>query len=393
MKLTFNKNTMASQIAPLMGSTVNKLDIPAIGGILFEAKDGVCTMTTYDLQKGMKVVADVEIEEEGSCVINAQRFSSAVRAFSGDTVTLTVGDDRQVTLRSGKSRLMMNALPASEFPELPPLTSKINIFIPQGVLRTLISKVSYAMAVNDHRNVLNGCYVRIVKDSVTLVACDGFKIAKCAIDNSCIHMDEDEFIQRLYFIIPNKTALELLRLLPDNDENISIFLTKRHIVFTDGSYHFFSRLVEGEYIDYDRLFSGSYKIFCETDRNDFLDVLERALIVTEERIAGFNKTHITLELGEGKKEISISAINAQSSVYDDVEASTEGGELSINFTNKFLTETLRSVDTDRVKLSLNTPFSAVLIEPIVEESDEEKKDEAPVRNRKDSFLLLPVRTR
>ena len=94
MKLTFNKNTMAAQIAPLMGSTVNKLDITAIGGILFEAKDGVCTMTTYDLQKGMKVVADVEIEEEGSCVINAQRFSSAVRAFSGDTVTLTVSDDR-----------------------------------------------------------------------------------------------------------------------------------------------------------------------------------------------------------------------------------------------------------------------------------------------------------
>lgn len=392
MKLTFNKNSMSAAIAPLMGSTVNKLDIPSIGGILFDAKDGVCTMTTYDLQKGIKVLADVEIEEEGSCVINAQRFSSAVRAFSGDSITLTVGDDKQAILKCGRSRLQMNAIAGSDFPEIPPLTSKINFKIPQSVLKNLIGKVSYAMAVNDHRNVLNGCCVKINKDHLTLVACDGFKIAKCDADNSVTHMDDDELIHRLTFIVPNKTIVELQRLLEDTDDEISVFLTKRHIVFTNGEYNFFSRLIDGEYIDYERLFSGSYKIFCELSRGDFLEILERALIVTEERIAGFNKTHITLDINRDKSNISISAINAQSSVYDNIESLVEGGDIVINFTNKFLTETIRSVSTDKVRLSLNTPLSAILIEPVGTSEEEEDRD-APVRNEKDIFLLLPVRTR
>lgn len=396
MKLVFNKNSMAAQIAPLMGSTVNKLDIPSIGGILFEARDGECTMTTYDLQKGLKIKANAEVLEEGSCVINAQRFFSAVRAFSGDTVTLTVGDDKQAVLKCGKSRLQMNSMPGSDFPEIPALTSKINFLIPQCVLKKLINKVSYAMAVNDHRSVLNGCYVRINKDKLMLVACDGFKIAKCEADHSCTHMDEDELIHRLSFIIPNKTVLELVRLLDDSEDDISIYLTKRHIVFTDGEYHFFSRLVEGEYIDFDKLFSGSYKIFCNIERKPFLDILERSLIVTEERIAGFNKTHITLDINREKGGISVSALNAQSAIYDDIECNIDGGDLVINFNNKFLTETLRSVDTEKVKMSFNTYLSAALIEPVAEENSEEPADgeeEKVSRQENDIFLLLPVRTR
>ncbi len=391
MKLVFNKNTMSASIAPLLSSTVNKLDIPSIGGILFEAKDGVCTMTTYDLQKGIKVIADVEIEEEGVCVLNAQRFASAVRAFSGDSITLTVGEDKQATLKCGRSRLQMNAIAGSDFPEIPPLTSKINFKIPQKVLKRLVSKVAYAMAVNDHRNVLNGCFFKINKDHLTLVACDGFRVARCDTDNSVAHMDDDELVQRLSFIVPTKTVLELQKLLEDNEYDISVFLTKRHIVFTNGEYSFFSRLIDGEYIDYERIFSGNYKIFCEADKSEFLEIAERALIVTEERIAGCNKTHITLEINEEKSNISVSAINAQSSVYDNIECSVNGGDLSISFNNKWLCETLHSIETEKVKLSLNSPLSATIIEPVGELSDEEK-DELKV-NEKNIFLLLPVRTR
>ena len=397
MKLTFNKNSMVASIAPLMGSTLNKLENPAIGGIFFEAKDGVCTLTAYDLQKGIKVIADVEIEEEGSCVINAQRFVSAVRAFSSDRVTLSVGDDKQATLKAGRSRLQMNAMAGSSFPEIPPLTGNINFKIPQCVLKKLFGKVSYAMAVNDHRNILNGCYVRINKDHLTLVACDGFKIARCDTDNSVRHMDEDELVHRLSFIIPNKTVMEIQKLLEDTEEEISIFLTNRNIVFTNGEYTFFSRLLDGEYVDFEKLFAGNHRVFCEVSCEDFRDILERALVVTEERIAGCNQTHITLDINRDKAAIFISAINAQSSVYDSIEGAIEGGDITINFNNKFLVETIRSIETKKVKFSLNSPLSPILVEPVgpidAEDEENEEAEEKPVRNEKDVFLLLPLRTR
>ena len=158
MKIVFNRQEICNAVAPLMCAVSGKSTLTAIEGILIEAdENGTCTLTTFDLEKGIRLSVQAEVEEAGSYILNAQKFSQTVRVMEGDTVTLTVTPSLQACIASGKSTHRMNALNGKDFPALPPLETEDGFTISQAVLREMIAKCSYAMATNDQRVVLNGC--------------------------------------------------------------------------------------------------------------------------------------------------------------------------------------------------------------------------------------------
>ena len=91
-------------------------------------------MTTYDLEKGMRISVEAEVEEAGSYIINAQKFMQTLRVMEGDFVTLTVSDTMQACISSGKSNHRMNALAESEYPAVPKLTTEEGFVLSQSVL-------------------------------------------------------------------------------------------------------------------------------------------------------------------------------------------------------------------------------------------------------------------
>ena len=101
MKIIFNRQLVGSAVAPLMCAVSGKSTLTAIEGILIEAAaDGICTFTTFDLEKGMRIQLQANVEEPGSYVLNAQKFSQTVRVMEGDEVTLTVSENLQACISS-----------------------------------------------------------------------------------------------------------------------------------------------------------------------------------------------------------------------------------------------------------------------------------------------------
>ena len=180
MKIIFNRAKVSAAVAPLMGAVSGKSTLTSIEGILIEAKiPDICTMTTYDLEKGVKITVEAKVIEEGSFIINAQKFSQTLRVMEGDEITLTVDANMAATIVSGRSSHKMSALPGKDFPSLPELTSDRSFIVGQAVLKEMIDKVDFAMGANDQRAVLNGAYFKISDDEIMLVSCDSFKLAKC----------------------------------------------------------------------------------------------------------------------------------------------------------------------------------------------------------------------
>ena len=150
MKIVFNKQKMANAVAPLMCCVSGKSTLTAVEGILIEAKaPDTCILTTFDLEKGMRIITNAEVLEEGSYIINAQKFSQTLKVMDSETLTLTVNDKCHAIIEYGKSVHQMNALHGSDFPTIPNLESVNNFVIGQGVIKELINKVSFAMGVND----------------------------------------------------------------------------------------------------------------------------------------------------------------------------------------------------------------------------------------------------
>ena len=381
MKIVFNRQEIINCVTPLMcAASGSRSSIAAVEGILFEAEaPSTVTMTTYDLEKGVRTTVEANVLEGGSCVINAQKFLQSVKVMSGDEITLSVNDRLAVSIMSGKSNYRMSALPAADFPALPALRTELGFTLPSGVLRKMINKVSYAMGVNDQRIILNGTYFKVNDGDLLCVACDSFRLAKSEKKLEFGRINDDRDALHFAYVVPAKTINELCRMLPDDDElTVAVYMGRKHMVYVIEGLTFFTRLIEGEYIDYDRIIIKNHRIIVECPRDALLMALEKAAIVTEEKIVG--RAYVKLSLEGGL--LKVTAESALGSSYDEIPVEHEGEDIVIAFNNRYLIDSVRSCTGDTVELQMSTPLTSVNIIPVHPDDGEDTED---------IFFLLPVR--
>ena len=380
MKIIFNKQTVSAAVTPLMCAVSGKSTLNSIEGILIEAqKPDLCTLTTYDLEKGMRITIEAKVIEEGSFIVNAQKFNQTLKVMDGEEILLTVDDNLVASIESGKSFHRMNALAGSDFPILPTLKSEQSFTVSQGILKKMIGKVSYAMGINDQRPVLNGAYFEVKEGSLMVVSCDSFKVAKCKKETDVQNSGAEGKKLDFSFIIPVKTVGELSRMLDDDeDETVQIFMTRKNIIFIFGELTFFSRLVDGRYIDYERVLRKDHKISIEVNKAELLSALERAALITEERIANSVRSSVRFDLANGI--LKILANSTAGSTYDEIEVPHEGDPILIAFNNRWLIDSVKACGTDKLKIYLTSPLTGINIEPLEKEEGIEEE-----------YMLLPVR--
>ncbi len=385
MKIIFNRTEICSAVSPLMCAVSGKSAMTTIEGILIEAKfPDTCTMTTYDLQKGVRITVEAKVLEEGKYIIsNAQKFLQTLRVMDGEEVTLTVDSKLSATIVSGRASNKMMAMDGEDFPAIPELTSDRSFIMSQSVLKNMIAKVDFAMGVNDQRAVLNGTYFKISDENIMLVSCDSFKLAKCCQRAELVNKNTNGNERIEYeFIVPAKTVNELAKLLDDDDEALTqIYVTRKHIVLLIGELTFFSRLIEGDYIDYDRIIIKNHKNTLVVDKKDILGALERAALVTEEKIAGSVRSHVKLDIADDVMKVS--AVSTAGSTYEEVYIGHEGDGILIAFNNRYLMDSIKSCDSEEIRLSMSSPLTSMNIEPVDNDYEKNGSDEI--------FMLLPVR--
>ena len=385
MKLIFNKTVICDAVAPLMSGVSSKVTVAAAEGILIQAKaPDTCVMTTFDLEKGVRITVPAQVIEEGEAIISAGKFSSTVRAMEEGDITLTVDDRLTATILCGRSSHTMSALKASDFPEIPRLTAPNGFTLPEKTMKTMISKCLYAMGVNDQRPVLNGLFVSINGTHMDMVSCDSFKMAVCGTETELTSLSEDgKLPENTRFILPNKSVSELFKLLDDKDDDavVRIYMSKKNIVFVTDGVTFFSKLIEGEYVDYNRILIKNHRIALFVSREALISALERAALITEEKVAGAVRSHVKL-IVEGDL-LKITASSGAGSSYDELRVAHDGEDIVIGFNNRYLLDSLRACRADTVKISLSTPRMAIHIEP-ADEGEDKSGDS-------DLFFLLPIR--
>ncbi len=387
MIIVFNKETACALITPLQSGVASKVTVAATDGILIQAKQpDICIMTTYDLEKGVQLKMEAQVLEDGNAIINATKLIQTIRAMEDGDITLTVDDRLRVTISCGRSSHTMSALPADDFPEIPRLTSSAGFALPQRVLRDMMSKCLYAMGVNDQRPVLNGLFFSATDGHLDMVSCDSFKMAVCGTDVATRSLSEQGVELDFRFILPNKSVVELFKLLDDKSEDaeVTIYISRKNIIFYLNSLIFFSKLIEGEYVDYNRIIIRDHSIVVYADRERLLGALERAALITEEKVAGSVRSHVKLDI-EGDT-VKISAVSGAGSSYDELIVGHEGQDLSIAFNNRYLMDSLRACRAEMVKISMSSPLTSINIEPAPSETAGEDK-----AGESELFFLLPVR--
>lgn len=379
MKFTIHKSSFMRVLVPAMGTVSNKNTITAIEGVLIETLDnGKIQISTYDMNKGFRAVVDpIEIERTGRFIINAQRLYQTIRVLPDDDITIDINDKLNCEISCGKASFSMFALKGEDFPNLPDLVTDNGFSVSAEVLRKMISKVVHSIADQDKRPMLCGAFFKITDGSVEVVSCDSYRLSKCNIkcDISSISGNGVNYS----FIIPGHALGELTKVLADGeDENVKFYLSRKHAIVNKGDVIFFTRTIDSEYIDYNRMIPRDNEIVVTIDRERLLSGLERANIIAEEKIQGSGKSYVKLSVKE--QQLSLTSTSVYGCVNDEMDCVHEGGDIEIGFNCRFLIDSVKVAEGENIYIKLKNPNQAIMIEAV------EKDDEFNY-----AYVIVPVR--
>jgi DNA polymerase-3 subunit beta len=386
MKATFEKEALLLAITRSLGCVAEKMTSVIEGIYVNTVGQDRCQVCAYDIEKGIKIEISAKVEESGSFVINGAKLASIVK-FMPSEVTLETGENNIITVSSGRSKFQLHYLPGSDFPKIPEFSPERHFSLPQKLLRKIINQTAFAISNDETRPALTGLYIEINSDKIKAVACDSFRLAVREVNTKTdIYSKTGE--EELYFIIPGKTLQELSRLLEDKDDPIKFSLTRKHIIFSlkmkygteEKDTVMFSRLVDANYIEYERFIPKESKTFVKVDRDALEDALERASLVTEDRVQGQVKSVVKFNFAG--EVLHISAISINGKFFDEIPVEKTGGDLEIGFACKYLIEILRGTDQPVLNLSLTSSLMSMVIEGESEEGD-----------TKFLYLALPMKMR
>lgn len=367
MKLKAEKKVLLDAILPTICAISNKALIPALECIYFKAEMGKLIVIGYDLSKGVRTETNINVEEEGAILLNANKFSSIIRALPDGIVEIASDENYKIVIKSGKVRFEIIGISTEGYPSIPLLEGDRSFQIPKGIFKKVCQQLLFSVSIDEKRPVLTGVNFEIDREKLTLVSCDAFRLS--------IRHENIVSNEIMKFIVPGRTLAELMKLLDDSDDLITCELTSKHIIIHFDNLYFFSRLIEGEYIDYIKPIPKETSIEVKVKLDDIIASCERASLVIDERV----KSPVKITVAPDGLLLSCNSANGK--VNDEIPATVTGeADLSIGFNNKYLLDAFRAAalsGDDEIVLRLRSPLVGMSIQPVEHDSY--------------FYLVLPVR--
>ncbi|MDR1665159.1 MAG: DNA polymerase III subunit beta [Clostridiales bacterium] len=359
----------------LVGRTVsNRTTLPILECILLSADDsggtsGLC-LTANDLEMSIKTAEiSAEIEEPGSVALDARLFTEIVRKMPGDRIYIKTDGNNLTECVSGKARFNISGMPGEEFPAMPPIEKQETYTLKARTLKDMIRQTIFSVAIEETKPVLTGELLQYKDGFLSVVAVDGFRISY---RRAAISSESEE--QTMSAVVPAKALSELSRILPsDSDGEVSFFFTDKRVIFECSAFTFVSRLLEGDFIRYDQIFSEDFLTIVTADKLQLLTGLERACLIARDN----KKSPVKLEIQEDS--VIITSNTEMGKSYDEISCDIDGKNLEIAFNPRYLIEALRAIDDERVALRLTTSLGPCIIRGLEDDSYK--------------YLILPLRLR
>lgn len=382
MIVKFDKATIQAALIPAMYTVSGKNTMPAVQGVhLTCTEDNRCMIQTCDLENGLKGIRtfiDCDVEESGSCVINAQRLLQIVKTMPDGAIKVSVDTSYRTIIESGLSHFDIKALPGSDFPSLPEMTGERGFALPQHLFKKFVNKVMFAIGQDDARPVFSGAYFQIKGDRIILVSCDGNRLAYCEKEMDVTNKNRDGSDLNLKFIIPGKTLVEVLKMVKDTEDDIEIrMLSRRYVLFRIGAFTFFSSTIDADYIDYSRILPKEHALTFDVEASSLRSALERSSLIVEDRLAGTLRSYVKFTIDEC---LSVSTNSANGNVYDEITIDKlSGNSVIIGFNCKFLLDVFRACEDVTTRMSFGDEIRGVVIEQQGEEGEKYLYFVMPVR--------------
>jgi DNA polymerase III subunit beta len=352
MKLVQTKrDNLLKPLQAVTGIVEKRHTLPILSNVLIEQIEERLHLLATDLE--IQVSTSFANSQKGSdkyaVTASARKLQDILRSLPEQADIGLEAQNNRLLVKSGKSRFTLQTLPAEDFPKLPKAPSAAGkIKLAQKELKSLLLLVQYAMAQQDIRYYLNGMLLVLGGDDLKVVATDGHRLAFAS-------MKLAKAVEQLEVILPRKAVQELVKLLGDGDDDVSIELAPTQVKFNIGDVELVSKVVDGKFPDYTRVIPANYQKNFAIDRALLQQALQRVAILSNEKFRGVRWT-----LTDGQLRISCTNTE-QEEAFEEIEIGYAGEALDIGFNVTYLLDVLANLSSEKVTCSFGDANSSVLI--------------------------------
>jgi DNA polymerase-3 subunit beta len=349
MNLTIAKDKMISGLQTVQNVVSTRTTLPILSNVLMRAENGRVEFTATDLDVTVACSVEAKVKKGGSTTIPVKKLFGIVRELNSGEIEIEVDEKNICSVQCGSSFYKIHGLSAEEFPPLPKFKDDKKVKLPQETIKMMLKKTSFAISTDESRYVLNGIFIILKDNKLTMVATDGRRLALVDEEVDISEKNQGEFI------VPAKAVNELNRLLQEKGdveikfgENQASFSLKDEKEF---SVLLATKLIEGNYPNYRQVIPSEVKERVPLVREEFLHALRRAEIMTSEKA---NSVKLTF----GKNNLAITA-NAPEvgEARESLAVNYKGKEIAVAFNPKYLIDPLNALAEDEVFFELTDELS------------------------------------
>ncbi|KAF1295078.1 DNA polymerase III subunit beta [Enterococcus sp. JM4C] len=282
MKFSLKRTIFMQELQTVQRAISSKTTIPILTGVKIVVNEEGITLTGSNSDISIETflsvqteAAQLHIEQTGQIVLPARFFSEIVRRLSEEDFTLEVLENNQVAITSGKANFTINGLDGDSYPHLPVIESPNPIKLPVHVLSKLITETGFAVSQHESRPILTGVHFVLKDQKLLAVATDSHRLSQRVIPI-------EQAVENFDIVIPGKSLTELSRSFTDEEELVEISIMENQVLFKTETMYFYSRLLEGNYPDTNRLIPSSFNTEIEFYVPKLISAIERASLLTHE---------------------------------------------------------------------------------------------------------------
>lgn len=365
MHIACEKKLLIDNINIVLKCVSSKTTSPILECILLKADRKGFRLIANDLEQSIETanIEGTDVYTLGDVALNAKIFFDFVRSMPDGIIDIECDDKFLTTIKNGRT-IKISGLDGSEFPMPKEIENGESFEIEGKNLKDMIRKTIFSIAVMDYRPILTGELFEFKGNRLNIVAIDGHRIAyKTQLLNDS---------RNKKIIVPGKALNEYTRLV-DEEEVTELYFNEKFIQFRFKTCTLTSRLLEGEFIDYNNMFTNDYKTSITINRDALLNSLECCVLLISREI---NKKEIVMEIKDGVMKIN--AENSIGNINDEIPINFDGEELRIGFSPKYLIDVCRAIEEE----NLNMYFLGSLSPCIIKSSE---------GNEDFKYLVLPVK--
>jgi len=361
MKLLIPQEKLKQGLNIVEKISSKSLTLPILNNILIGTEKNFLNLAATDLEIGINWWVLSKIEKEGKIVVPSRLLFSFINLLPSKNVNLEIKGSNLI-VECDNYKTQIKGLNAEEFPIIPKITEGESIVIDNASFCQNLSQVADIAVPSTTRPEISGVYFLFQKDLITIAATDSFRLGE-----KKIFLKRKSSLDKEYsLILPQKTVKEIVNIFGEKKGDLKIYFSSNQVMFESSmeetphpQVQLVSRLIEGEYPNYQEIIPKKFTTQIVLKKNEFLNQVKAASLFSGK----INEIKIKAHVKE--KKLSILSESSEIGKHESsVSGKIKGEPIQISFNHRFLLDGLLSIKSSEIILELNGDSGPGVIKPV-----------------------------